>query len=141
MLKYVINAYNKKTVIRREIYGHFAEHLGSCIYGGIFVGKGSPIPNEDGIRRNFLDAFRKIKAPVLRWPGGCFADTYHWRDGVGPLEQRTRLANMFWGGVEEDNSFGTHEFLRLCELAGASRTSSATSAAAPRRRWPSGWNT
>ncbi len=103
-------------IIDRNIYGHFAEHLGRCIYNGIFVGKGSPIPNDDGIRTDIVDALKKIKIPVLRWPGGCFADEYHWKDGIGLKSNRKRMINTHWGGVVEDNSFGTHEFFRLCEL-------------------------
>ena len=104
--------------ISRYIYGHFAEHLGRCIYGGIFVGKDSPIPNVNGIRTDVAEAMRALKVPVLRWPGGCFADEYHWRDGIGPQEQRKRMVNTNWGGVVEDNSFGTHEFLELCRQVG-----------------------
>ena len=105
--------------ISRHIYGHFAEHLGRCIYDGIFVGKGSPIPNVDGMREDILDALRRIRIPVLRWPGGCFADEYHWKDGIGPQSGRKRMINTHWGGVVEDNSFGTHEFFRLCQLLDA----------------------
>lgn len=105
-------------VISRNIYGHFSEHLGRCIYGGIFCGKGSDIPNIDGIRIDVIDALKEIKVPVLRWPGGCFADEYHWKDGIGPLDQRKTMVNTHWGKVTEDNSFGTHEFFRLCELLG-----------------------
>ena len=119
MVKLQVNADIKKGVINKNIYGHFSEHLGRCIYEGIWVGKDSPIPNTDGIRNDVLEALKKIKIPVLRWPGGCFADEYHWRDGVGPAESRPRMVNTHWGGVVEDNSFGTHEFLRLCELIGA----------------------
>ena len=104
--------------VSRYIFGHFAEHLGRCIYGGIFVGKDSPIPNENGMRRDVVEAMRNLKVPVLRWPGGCFADEYHWRDGIGPLEARRRMVNTNWGGVVEDNSFGTHEFLELCRQVG-----------------------
>ena len=104
--------------ISRYIYGHFAEHLGRCIYGGIFVGKDSPIPNVNGIRTDVVEAMKRLNLPVLRWPGGCFADEYHWRDGIGPLEQRKRMVNTNWGGVVEDNSFGTHEFLDLCRQVG-----------------------
>ncbi len=103
--------------INRHIYGHFAEHLGRCIYGGIWVGEDSPIPNTRGIRNDIVEAMRKIKAPNLRWPGGCFADTYNWRDGIGPKADRTRILN-FWGDTYEDNSFGTHEFMDLCEQIG-----------------------
>jgi alpha-L-arabinofuranosidase len=119
MAHLIINADQKGSRINRNIYGHFSEHLGRCIYGGIWVGKDSPIPNTDGMRNDVIDALRGLKVPVLRWPGGCFADEYHWRDGVGPAETRKRMVNTHWGGTVEDNSFGTHEFLRLCELIGA----------------------
>lgn len=105
-------------VISKEIYGQFAEHLGSGIYGGIWVGKDSPIPNEDGYRKDVLEALKALDIPVLRWPGGCFADDYHWMDGIGPQEKRPRISNSNWGGTLEDNSFGTHEFLNLCEKLG-----------------------
>jgi len=105
-------------VINKEIYGQFAEHLGSCIYGGIWVGEDSDIPNTDGYRNDVLQAFRDLKIPVIRWPGGCFADEYHWMDGIGPRETRPRMVNNNWGGTIEDNSFGTHEFFNLCELLG-----------------------
>ncbi len=111
---------DKSTVkINKEIYGQFAEHLGHCIYGGIFVGDTSSIPNIEGYRKDVVDALKEIKIPVLRWPGGCFADTYHWKDGIGPRKDRPSIVNVFWGGVTEDNSFGTHEFLNLCEILGA----------------------
>ncbi|GHT71990.1 intracellular exo-alpha-L-arabinofuranosidase 2 [Spirochaetia bacterium] len=112
----VINADLGKHTIDKNIYGHFAEHLGRCIYDGIFVGKGSPIPNTDGIRIDIVEALKKIRIPLIRWPGGCFADEYHWKDGIGPQSDRKRMINTHWGGVVEDNSFGTHEFFRLCEL-------------------------
>lgn len=102
--------------INKEIYGQFAEHLGTCIYGGIWVGEDSPIPNTSGYRNDVLDAFRELHIPVLRWPGGCFADEYHWTDGIGPKENRPVMVNTNWGGTIEDNSFGTHEFFNLCEL-------------------------
>jgi len=105
-------------VISRDIYGHFSEHLGTCIYGGIWVGKDSKIPNTDGIRNDVSNALREMKIPNLRWPGGCFADTYHWMDGIGPQEKRASIINTHWGGVVEDNSFGTHEFMKLTELIG-----------------------
>ncbi|MCB9149001.1 MAG: alpha-N-arabinofuranosidase [Caldilineaceae bacterium] len=111
-----INTTTAKGTISRHIYGHFAEHLGRCIYGGLWVGEDSPIPNTQGIRTDALAALRRINIPNLRWPGGCFADEYHWRDGIGPRAQRRRTVNTHWGGVVEDNSFGTHEFLQLCEL-------------------------
>ncbi len=105
-------------VIPREIYGQFAEHLGTCIYGGLWVGEGSEIANTDGYRTDVLNALKALQVPVLRWPGGCFADEYHWMDGIGPRESRPTLVNNNWGGTVEDNSFGTHEFLNLCELLG-----------------------
>lgn len=103
-------------VISKHIYGHFAEHLGSCIYGGLWVGENSPIPNTKGYRTDVLEALKKLQIPNLRWPGGCFADEYHWMDGIGPREKRPKMVNNNWGGTVEDNSFGTHEFLNLCEL-------------------------
>lgn len=104
--------------IDKNIFGHFAEHLGRCIYQGIFVGEGSCIPNENGMRKDVVQALRNIRVPVLRWPGGCFADEYHWRDGIGRQESRKRMVNTNWGYVVEDNSFGTHEFLELCRQVG-----------------------
>src|SRR3989442_5471666 len=107
--------------ISRHIYGHFAEHLGRCIYDGLWVGPKSSIPNTRGIRSDVIEALRKIKIPNLRWPGGCFADQYHWRDGVGAAEKRPRRANIHWGGGLEDNRFGTPERLRFCAVIGADR--------------------
>ena len=104
--------------INKEIYGQFAEHLGSCIYGGLWVGPNSSIPNTDGYRTDVFNALKELQIPVLRWPGGCFADDYHWMDGIGPRDQRPSLRNNNWGGTIEDNSFGTHEFLNLCEKLG-----------------------
>ena len=104
--------------IRPELHGHFAEHLGSCVYGGLWVGKGSSIPNIDGYRKQAVDYLKGL-IPVLRWPGGCFADDYHWRDGIGPGGKRPRRVNIHWGMYTEDNSFGTHEFIGLCRLIGA----------------------
>jgi alpha-L-arabinofuranosidase len=108
-----------KTMINKNIYGHFAEHLGRCIYGGIWVGEDSPIPNTRGIRNDVVEALKEIQVPVIRWPGGCFADAYHWMDGIGPKKDRKGIINKFWGGLLEDNSFGTHEFLDFCSLIGA----------------------
>lgn len=118
-LHMLVNPLDKKSRIHREIYGHFTEHLGRCVYGGIYVGEDSPIPNIHGIRKDVIEAFRRINVPVIRWPGGCFADTYHWMDGIGPKAQRKPIVNVNWGGIREDNSFGTHEFFELCELVGA----------------------
>ncbi len=115
----IINAGQGKLTISRHIYGHFAEHLGHCIYGGIWVGENSPIPNVRGIRKDVVAALRQIQIPNLRWPGGCFADTYHWMDGIGPREKRPSIINTNWGGVTEDNHFGTHEFMDLCDQIGA----------------------
>jgi alpha-L-arabinofuranosidase len=113
-----IRADQGKHTINRMIYGHFAEHLGRCIYEGIWVGENSSIPNTRGIRNDVVEALRKIKVPVLRWPGGCFADEYHWKDGIGPRENRPAMINTHWGGVVENNHFGTHEFMDLCEQLG-----------------------
>jgi len=116
--KITIHADQGKAVINKEIYGQFAEHLGTCIYGGIWVGENSPIPNTKGYRNDVLNALKELHIPVLRWPGGCFADEYHWMDGIGPREKRAKISNNNWGGVIEDNSFGTNEFFNLCELLG-----------------------
>ena len=113
-----INADQGNQVISRHIYGHFSEHLGHCIYGGYWVGENSPIPNTRGIRNDVVKALKDIAIPNLRWPGGCFADEYHWMDGIGPRDKRPKMINTHWGGVVEDNSFGTHEFLDLCEQLG-----------------------
>lgn len=117
-IKMLINADDVIGHINPELYGHFAEHLGRCIYNGIYVGENSDIPNTHGIRNDIIEAFRNIKVPVLRWPGGCFADYYHWMDGIGEKSKRKKMINTNWGGVVEDNSFGTHEFMELCELVG-----------------------
>ncbi|MFC1525425.1 alpha-N-arabinofuranosidase [Candidatus Latescibacterota bacterium] len=101
--------------VSRHIYGHFAEHLGHCIYEGLWVGEDSPIPNVRGIRTDLVEALRRIGIPNLRWPGGCFADEYHWMDGIGPRQQRLEMINTHWGGLTENNHFGTHEFMDLCE--------------------------
>ncbi len=113
-----IDASLQEFQIDKNIYGQFSEHLGHLIYGGIWVGPDSPIPNIDGLRRDVIDALKKIHVPVLRWPGGCFADEYHWKNGIGPVGGRPKMINTNWGGVTEDNSFGTHEFLKLCDLIG-----------------------
>ena len=113
-----INPARSRGTISKNIFGHFSEHLGRCIYQGLFVGKDSPIPNVNGMRADVVQALKKIGVPVLRWPGGCFADEYHWEDGIGPQEGRKRMVNTHWGGVVEDNSFGTHEFLELCNQLG-----------------------
>ena len=118
MNKITLNPERSKGTINKNIYGHFSEHLGRCIYQGLFVGKDSPIPNVNGMRTDLVEAMKKINMPVLRWPGGCFADEYHWEDGIGPQENRKRMVNTNWGGVVEDNSFGTHEFLELCDQLG-----------------------
>ncbi len=114
-----LNADAGKTIISRHIYGHFAEHLGRCIYDGFYVGENNPkIPTKNGVRLDVVDALKKLKIPNLRWPGGCFADTYHWKEGIGPKAKRPSIVNTWWGGVTENNSFGTHDFLNMCELLG-----------------------
>lgn len=119
-VKMVLQADQGGAVINKNIYGHFAEHLGACIYNGIFVGDTNKvIPNTEGVRNDIITHLKKLKVPVLRWPGGCFADTYHWKDGVGPRKDRPSIVNRWWGGVVEDNSFGTHDFLNFCERIGA----------------------
>jgi alpha-N-arabinofuranosidase len=115
----VLHADQPGGVINKNLYGQFSEHLGHCIYGGIWVGPDSPIPNTRGIRNDVIAALKNLHVPVLRWPGGCFADTYHWRDGIGPRAKRPAMINSTWGGVVEDNAFGTHEFMDFCELIGA----------------------
>jgi alpha-N-arabinofuranosidase len=114
----VVDASNLRIKINKNIYGQFSEHLGNCIYDGIWVGEKSKIPNTNGIRNDVIEALKRIRVPVLRWPGGCFADEYHWKDGIGPHEKRPAMINTNWGGVTEDNSFGTHEFLELCRQIG-----------------------
>jgi alpha-N-arabinofuranosidase len=114
----VLKADQPGPVINRNIYGQFSEHLGRCIYEGIWVGEESPIPNTKGYRNDVLAAVKRLDVPLLRWPGGCFADEYHWRDGIGPRESRPAMINTHWGGVVENNHFGTHEFLDFCEMLG-----------------------
>ena len=105
-------------VISRHLFGHFAEHLGRCIYDGLWVGEDAKVPNVRGWRSDLVAALREIKIPNLRWPGGCYADDYFWRDGIGPRSQRPRRVNAHWGSVIDDNAVGTHEFLDLCEQLG-----------------------
>lgn len=114
----IVHADLGKDTISRHIYGHFSEHLGRCIYEGYWVGEDSSIPNTRGIRRDVVEALKRIQIPNLRWPGGCFADTYHWKDGIGPRADRPSIVNTHWGGVTENNHFGTQEFLDLCEQLG-----------------------
>ena len=117
-VKATVHADQAGAKINKEIYGQFSEHLGSCIYGGLWVGENSQIPNINGYRKDVFEALKALQIPVLRWPGGCFADDYHWMDGIGPKSERPSLRNNNWGGTIEDNSFGTHEFLNLCEMLG-----------------------
>ena len=121
MAKLMINKNKKEGTIAPEIYGHFSEHLGRCIYEGLYVGENSEIPNVNGMRTDVVEALKEIKIPVLRWPGGCFADEYHWKDGIGPKENRKKMINTHWGGVLEDNSFGTLGFGDGCDLRGCDR--------------------
>ena len=118
MAKLVINENKTEGHINPEIYGHFSEHLGRCIYEGLYVKEDSGIPNVNGMRTDVVEALKEMQIPVLRWPGGCFADEYHWKDGIGPKENRKKMINTHWGGVVEDNSFGTHEFFELCRQLG-----------------------
>ena len=118
MNKLIINTEITKGRISKAIQGQFSEHLGRCIYGGVYVGEQSDIPNVNGMRTDVVEALKEIRLPVLRWPGGCFADEYHWKDGIGPKEKRKKMVNTHWGGVTEDNSFGTHEFFELCRQIG-----------------------
>lgn len=117
-MKVTILDQKKGPTISKYIYGHFAEHLGRCIYDGIYVGVDSDIPNKCGMRTDVVEALKNIDIPVLRWPGGCFADEYHWQDGIGPKETRKKMVNTHWGGVTENNHFGTHEYFELIEQLG-----------------------
>ena len=114
--KLIVWAGEGEEIIDPDIYGHFAEHLGRCVYEGFWVGEESDIPNVRGIRKDVVEALKKLNIPVLRWPGGCFADEYHWKEGIGPRSERPKMVNTHWGMVTETNAFGTHEFLDLCEM-------------------------
>lgn len=118
MAKIIINEKKKIGHINAELQGQFSEHLGRGIYEGLFVRPNSGIENINGMRTDVVQALRKIHVPVLRWPGGCFADEYHWKDGIGPRENRKKMINTHWGGVLEDNSFGTHEYFELVRQLG-----------------------
>lgn len=118
MEKYLINPNEKIAKISKDIYGNFSEHLGRCVYEGLYVGEDSKIPNKNGMRCDVVEALKEMGLPVLRWPGGCFADEYHWKDGIGDKSKRKKMINTHWGGVVEDNSFGTNEFFELCEQLG-----------------------
>lgn len=118
--KIVLNTDLGETIINKHIYGHFSEHLGRCIYGGLYAGEENKlIPHINGMRTDVVEALKKLNIPNMRWPGGCFADTYHWKDGIGPKEDRPTIVNTWWGNVTEDNSFGSHEFMELCRQLGA----------------------
>ena len=134
MSKIIVNTLERKSKINRNIYGNFSEHLGRCIYNGVYVVENSDIPNVNGMRTDVVEALKHIKLPVLRWPGGCFADEYHWKDGIGPKENRKKMVNTHWGGVVEDNSFGTHEFLELCRQIGCEPYINGNVGSAPCRR-------
>lgn len=118
MEKYLINPNQKIAKINKDIYGHFSEHLGRCIYEGMYVGDDSAIPNINGMRKDVVEALKEMGIPVLRWPGGCFADEYHWKDGIGDKAKRKKMINTHWGGVVEDNSFGTDEYFELVSQLG-----------------------
>jgi alpha-L-arabinofuranosidase len=113
-----IHADQPGPVINPNVYGQFAEHLGAGIYEGVWVGEKSAIPNTNGYRNDVIDALKNLKVPVVRWPGGCFADEYHWRDGIGERAKRPVKVNTHWGGVPETNEFGTHEFMAFAEMIG-----------------------
>ncbi len=118
-MRAIIDTGKKGPRIDRHVYGHFSEHLGRCVYdGGYWAGEDSPVPNVRGIRKDIVEAMKALRVPNIRWPGGCFADEYHWMDGVGPKEGRAPIVNVHWGGVLENNHFGTHEFMDLCEQIG-----------------------
>jgi len=114
-----VHADQSGPVISRDLFGQFAEQLGQGIYGGVWVGKDSKIPNVRGIRSDVVQALRALKVPNVRWPGGCFADKYHWRDGIGPAEKRPTTYNINWGAPLESNAFGTHEYLDFIEQIGS----------------------
>jgi alpha-N-arabinofuranosidase len=127
----VVHADQPGPQVSRQIFGQFAEHLGHGIYGGIWVGPKSPIPNVQGYRKDVVDALKELSVPFVRWPGGCFADTYRWRGAIGPQAKRSVLVNSNWGGVTEDNSFGTHEYFRFLDLIGAESYVSANVGSVP----------
>ncbi|MHA6719745.1 alpha-N-arabinofuranosidase [Sphingomonas sp. RS6] len=120
-------------VYDKRLFGQFAEHLGAGVYSGIWVGPSSKIPNVNGYRTDVIDALKAIRVPVIRWPGGCFADEYHWREGIGPRDKRPVKVNTHWGGVTEDNAVGTHEFMNYAELVGAEAYVSGNVGSAPPR--------
>ncbi|MBW8745383.1 MAG: alpha-N-arabinofuranosidase [Sphingomonas sp.] len=127
----VVHADQSGPQVNRQVFGQFAEHLGHGIYGGIWVGPKSPIPNIHGYRRDVVDALKDIAVPFVRWPGGCFADTYRWRGAIGPQAKRSVLVNSNWGGVTEDNSFGTNEYFGFLDLIGAESYVSANVGSVP----------
>ncbi len=136
--RFLIRAEQEMGIVSPLLHGQFAEHLGSCVYGGLWVGENSPVPNIHGYRKSAIEYLKELGVPVLRWPGGCFADDYHWREGIGPRKQRSRRVNIDWGNYIEDNSFGTHEFMGLCGVrstvlrpARLPRASCITSTATP----------
>ena len=114
--KIYLIAPEKIGTINPDIYGVFAEHIGGVIYDGIYCG--DKAENVRGFRKEIIEKLKAIRTPLVRWPGGCFADEYHWKDGIGPKETRKKMINTHWGGVVEDNSFGTHEFFELCRQIG-----------------------
>ena len=118
-VKVTIDVAKPGAVINKNVYGQFAEHLGTGIYEGMWVGPESSIPNTKGWRNDVLGALKQLHVPLVRWPGGCFADEYHWKDGIGARDKRPTKVNTNWGGVEESNAVGTHEFFDLAELLGA----------------------
>ena len=114
-----IDASKAGAKIDRNLFGQFAENLGHGLYEGIWVGPDSPIPNTRGIRNDVVNALKALKVPNVRWPGGCFADQYHWRKGIGPAAQRPATLNSAWGGVVDTNAFGTDEFMDFIQQIGS----------------------
>ena len=138
MNKIVINTDTGKHKIDRHIYGHFSEHLGRCIYDGYWVGEESPVPNERGIRKDIVKALKKAKTPNLRWPGGCFADEYHWKDGIGPREERPTMINTHWAASPKTTTSAPTNFSISASRSAANPTSAGMWAVVPSRKCRNG---
>ena len=138
MAKLVINENKTEGHINPEIYGHFSEHLGRCIYEGLYVKEDSGIPNVNGMRTDVVEALKEMQIPVLRWPGGCFADEYHWKDGIGPKENRKKMINTHWAVLSRTTASVRTNFLSCAASWAAKPMSTATSEAEPYRKCPNG---